>query len=77
MNVSEAKAKLSELLAAAEAGEDVFIAQGDKPVVRLVSVAKKPFPFGCLSHLVPTESVPDFDEPIMTKEKIDAWENRF
>lgn len=39
MNVAEAKAKLSELIAAAERGEDVIIARGGQPVVRVVSVA--------------------------------------
>jgi prevent-host-death family protein len=39
MNVAEAKAKLSELIAAAERGEEVIIARGGQPVVRVVSVA--------------------------------------
>ena len=39
MNVSEAKARLSELRAAVERGEDVIIARGGHPVVRLVPVA--------------------------------------
>lgn len=36
MNISEAKAKLSELVAAVERGEEVLIARGGQPVVRLV-----------------------------------------
>jgi prevent-host-death family protein len=36
MNIAEAKAKLSELIAAVERGEDVLIARGGHPVVRLV-----------------------------------------
>jgi prevent-host-death family protein len=39
MNVSEAKARLSELLAAAERGEEVVIARSGHPVARLVPVA--------------------------------------
>ncbi len=35
MNIAEAKAKLSELVARAEAGEDVVIARDGKPVVSL------------------------------------------
>ena len=35
MNVAEAKAKLSELVARAEAGEEVIIARDGKPVVTL------------------------------------------
>lgn len=36
MNIAEAKAKLSELIAAAENGEEVIIARGGQPAVRLV-----------------------------------------
>lgn len=36
MNVAEAKAKLSELLAAVDAGEEVIIARGGVPAARLV-----------------------------------------
>jgi prevent-host-death family protein len=35
MNIAEAKAKLSELVARAEAGEEVIIARDGKPVVTL------------------------------------------
>ncbi len=37
MNIAEAKSKLSELVARAEAGEEVIIARAGKPVVRLVA----------------------------------------
>jgi prevent-host-death family protein len=37
-NVSEAKAKLSELLDAALAGREVIIARSGRPVVRLVPI---------------------------------------
>jgi len=36
MNIAEAKAHLSELVARAEAGEEVVIARKGKPAVRLV-----------------------------------------
>jgi prevent-host-death family protein len=36
MNIAEAKAKLSELIARAEAGEEVIIARDGKPVVSLI-----------------------------------------
>lgn len=39
MNVAEAKAKLSELLDAAAAGEHVVIARSGKPVVSLSPIA--------------------------------------
>lgn len=38
MNVSEAKAKLSELLDAATAGDEVIIARSGKAIARLVPV---------------------------------------
>ena len=42
VNVHEAKTNLSELIARAEAGEEVVIARANKPVVRLVAVAARP-----------------------------------
>jgi prevent-host-death family protein len=39
VNVYEARAKLSKLLEAAEAGEEIVIARNGHPVVRLVPVA--------------------------------------
>jgi len=38
VNVHEAKSTLSELIARAEAGEEVVIARANKPVVRLVAL---------------------------------------
>ncbi|PZX11720.1 antitoxin (DNA-binding transcriptional repressor) of toxin-antitoxin stability system [Palleronia aestuarii] len=40
IKTGEAKTRLSELIALVEAGEDVTIARGDIPVVRLVAVAR-------------------------------------
>jgi prevent-host-death family protein len=42
VNVSEAKAKLSALLAAVERGEEVIIARYGKPIVRLVALEPPP-----------------------------------
>lgn len=42
LNVAEAKARLSELLEAAAAGDDVVIARAGRPVVRLVPVTAPP-----------------------------------
>jgi antitoxin (DNA-binding transcriptional repressor) of toxin-antitoxin stability system len=42
MNVAEAKAKLSELIARAEAGEEVVIARDGKPVVSLRPTPSSP-----------------------------------
>ncbi len=38
VNIHEAKAHLSSLIARAEAGEEIVIARANKPVVRLVPV---------------------------------------
>jgi prevent-host-death family protein len=42
INIAEAKAKLSELVARAEAGEEVIIARAGKPSVVLSPVEAKP-----------------------------------
>jgi prevent-host-death family protein len=42
VNVHEAKTNLSDLIARAEAGEEVVIARANKPVVRLVAVHTRP-----------------------------------
>ncbi len=42
MNIAEAKSKLSELVARAEAGEEVVIARNGKPSVRLQPVEPAP-----------------------------------
>ena len=73
MNVAEAKAKLSELVAAAERGEEVVIARGGRPVVRLVPAAVSGVRLGLLSGMVPPESVPDFLEP-MDADELAEWE---
>ncbi|WP_411288541.1 type II toxin-antitoxin system Phd/YefM family antitoxin [Phenylobacterium sp.] len=54
VNIAEAKAKLSELVARAEAGEDVIIARGGKPIVTLKllpAVAKAKRVAGAWAHL--------------------------
>ena len=56
VNIAEAKAKLSELVSRAEAGEDVVIARAGKPAVRLAVVQpqpkrKEPRKLGLWDHL--------------------------
>jgi len=41
VKVSEAKAHLSELLVRVEAGEDVIIARGNDPIVRMSRIRKE------------------------------------
>ena len=64
VNVHEAKTRLSELLLAAERGEEVVIARNGAPAARLVAVEVKqpPFPFGELAGQITIG--PDFDDPL-------------
>lgn len=48
-SVRTAKSQLSKLIAAAVAGEEVVIAKGSKPVVRLVAIPQSGFRFGVLA----------------------------
>ena len=48
MNVAEAKGKLSQLLAAVDSGEEVIVARGGVPAVRLVPVARTGIRLGLL-----------------------------
>lgn len=64
VNVAEAKARLSELIDAALAGQDVVIARRNVPLVRLTAVesAKVVPEFGKLRGKV--RMADDFDEPL-------------
>jgi prevent-host-death family protein len=70
VNVQEAKTRLSQVLAAAERGEDVVIARDGKPVARLVPVVTPaPREVGFVGG-----SVPDaFFEPL-PDEELAHWE---
>lgn len=60
----EAKTRLSELVAAAERGEEVFIARDGRPAARLVAVVKQhqPVQLGVLAGQI--ELGADFDKPL-------------
>ena len=60
----EAKTTLSELVAAAERGEEIVIARNGTPAARLVAIKTKqpPFPFGELAGQIMIG--PDFDDPL-------------
>ena len=73
MNVAEARAKLSQLLAAVDAGEEVIIARDGVPAARLVPVVRSGVRLGLLEGLVDENSVPDFLEPL-TEEALREWE---
>lgn len=72
ITIHAAKTNLSRLIEAAERGEEVIIARGDKPVARLVPVVeRKPFQF----DIAPFAGIPmpDFLEP-MSEEELRLWE---
>ena len=70
VNVQEAKTRLSQLLAAAERGEEVVIARGGRPVVRLVPVDEPVSrPVGFVAGSVPEA----FPEPLPDDE-LARWE---
>ncbi|HEV7255945.1 MAG TPA: type II toxin-antitoxin system prevent-host-death family antitoxin [Mesorhizobium sp.] len=71
VSVHAAQTRLPELLDAARAGEEVIIADADRPAVKLVPVTRSGFRFGGLEHLAGT--APDFLEP-MSEEDLHLWE---
>lgn len=72
MNVAEARAKLSQLLAAVDAGEEVIIARDGVPAARLVPVARPQVRLGILDGVVDPSSIPDFLEP-MSEGELAEW----
>ena len=73
VNVHEAKTRLSQLIAEAEAGGEVVIARNGKPVARLVACAGAPAArrFGALQGRMETGEA--FFEPLPAAE-LAAWE---
>jgi antitoxin (DNA-binding transcriptional repressor) of toxin-antitoxin stability system len=67
-----AKTQLSRLIEAAMAGEDVIIARGDTPMVRLVPVVRGGFRLGMLGAALGPG--PDFLTPA-SEEELALWEN--
>jgi prevent-host-death family protein len=73
VTVHVAKTQLSKLIARAEAGEEVIIARGKKPVVRLVAVAETK-PQGRFGAMKGRASVgPEFFEPL-PEDELKLWE---
>ena len=72
MNIAEAKARLSELVAAAEKGEEVIIARGGQPVARIIPAAglKPAFRIGLADGAA--GELPDFLEP-MYDDELELW----
>jgi prevent-host-death family protein len=76
VNIAEAKAHLSEYIAAVEAGETVTIARRNKAVAKLVPVVtetvdKEPRPIGLAKGKITIHS--SFFEP-MDEEELALWE---
>jgi prevent-host-death family protein len=72
--IHQAKTNLSKLIKLVEAGEEVVISRGEKPVVRLSPAAepvRKSRGFGAWKGLV--KDLPDFLEP-MSEEELSLWE---
>lgn len=60
-SISEAKSRFSELIVAAERGEEVVIARRGVAAVRLVPIfAPRPSRIGLLKGVVSKESIPEF-----------------
>ncbi len=75
VTVHAAKTNLSKLIEAALKGEEVIIARGDTPVVRLVAIEKKnKFKFDVMADRL-KGPIPDFFEP-MDEEELALWEGR-
>ncbi len=72
--IHEAKTNLSKLIEQAERGEEIIIARGKEPVVRLVPIepAPKTRPFGLYKDEA-FELGPEFFEPL-PPEELEAWE---
>jgi prevent-host-death family protein len=73
VTIHAAKTQLSKLIERAEAGEEVIIARGRKPVIRLVPIAE-PEPkrqFGAMKGKVWVG--PEFFEPL-PEEELRLWE---
>jgi prevent-host-death family protein len=71
VNIHAAKTNLSKLIEAALNGEEVIIAKGNKPMVKIVPIPKSRFKAGTLKELAGT--APDFLEP-MSEEELALWE---
>ncbi len=72
--IHAAKTQLSRLIEAALAGEEVVIAKGDKPVVRLVAIPQGQFRLGVLEAGSLGDG-PDFFAP-MDEDELADWEGR-
>ena len=72
VTIHAAKTNLSKLIEAALAGEEVVIAKGKRPVVKIVPVPQKGFTIGLLKGQL-NGTGPDFFET-MSEDELALWE---
>jgi prevent-host-death family protein len=72
ITIHKAKTELSRLIARACRGEEIVIARGKKPVVRLVAIEDKTGERKPGAWKGKIEIGPEFFEPL-PKEELDAW----
>lgn len=73
VTIHKAKTELSKLLARVEAGEEIVIARGNKPVAKLVAAEPAPQPQrkpGSMKGLISIG--PEFFEPL-SDEELELW----
>lgn len=74
VTIHKAKTELSKLIKRVEAGEEIVIARGNKPVARIVGAeVSKLLPRAMARGIWKGLSLPDFLEP-MTEEELADWE---
>lgn len=72
ITVDEADVCLRAMIDAALRGEEVTIASGTVPILRLVPVARRKFTYGVMADKL-TGQTPDFLEP-MPEDELRLWE---
>ncbi|MEQ1736017.1 MAG: type II toxin-antitoxin system prevent-host-death family antitoxin [Rhodoglobus sp.] len=73
VNVQDAKTRLSELLKRVEKGEEIIIARGGKPIVRMTAIEQlAPREFG----FMPGGDIPDSFWDPLPEEELRLWEGR-
>ncbi|MBB4291300.1 prevent-host-death family protein [Rhizobium pisi] len=72
VTIHAAKTNLSKLIDAALSGEEVVIAKGRKPVVKIIPIVQPSFKVGLLKGQVVGRG-PDFFEP-MDEGELASWE---
>ena len=72
VTIHAAKTQLSRLIEAAVSGEDVVIAKGNRPIVRLVPIPQGKFQIGLLAGKL-AEPAADVFAP-MTEDELALWE---